>query len=200
MIKSKCWYLLIETLQNSSANLVGSKIVYFGGGGRYHTNEVYVLDLIPSKEALNGAYLLTNSENSDGCSLRSECVEGLEASETDSKMVMPDSAGHEPRTLNFLLSRPVIYYSQRSPAGNDTTTAATTSSSSSSSHSGETKEVVEGPEGFYTLTRFPPPAARACAISLHVGRFILYFGGWSHSRSELSCLWVHILLWIIIVK
>ena len=77
----------------SSANIVGSKMIYFGGGGRNHSSDVFVMDMSPPEEKFQDARLLQQ--------------------ESDSNTSLSTSSARAP--WNFLLYKPTVYSYQRTP-------------------------------------------------------------------------------------
>ena len=85
----------------SSANIVGSKMIYFGGGGRNHSSDVFVMDMSPPEEKFQDARLLQQ--------------------ESDSNTSLSTSSAL-PR--NFLLYKPTVYSYQRTPPQQQSTSSA----------------------------------------------------------------------------
>lgn len=140
---------------------MGSKIVFFGGGGRDQSNEIVVLDLLPSQERLQNQPLLQSSETSV-----EEVDKKPPASTTttaNSSSSLSSSVPSAPQR-NFFLYKPTLHSYQRTP----------NQSRSPGIH----------------RTYFSSPIPRCSAVSVQFGRCLFYFGGWNQRRDELSDLWV----------
>ena len=143
---------------------MGSKIVFFSGGGRYQSNEIVVLDLLPSEEKLQDMRLL------QGQGVNCEIMVLVRGVSTTTPATSSTSSVTE---RNFYLYKPTMYFNQRTPHTPPPSSGITTSD-------GET----------FHRTHFPSPLARCSAVSVQFGRCLFYFGGWNQGRNELNDLWV----------
>ena len=86
---------------------MGSKIVFFGGGGREQSNDIVVLDLVPAQERLQDQRLLQSSETS---------VEEVGKPPTTSTAAsfLSSSVPSAPQS-NFFLYKPILHSYQRTP-------------------------------------------------------------------------------------
>mmetsp|Transcript_15723 Transcript_15723/g.21599 ORF Transcript_15723/g.21599 Transcript_15723/m.21599 type:complete len:672 (-) Transcript_15723:1164-3179(-) len=171
-----------------SASLVGSKIVMFAGGGRHNSNATFTLDLKPSDAELAAARLWMGpaatenletmeddeKDNNEGEEVRRQDLDSLilnscNAMEVNTALPLQSinnsssssSSQSAPKQHNFLISKPILHCQEKAIL--------------------ENHQVVN--------THFPLPSVRSCAVSIHIGRFLLIFGGWSLARSEMNDLW-----------
>ena len=182
-----------------SASLIGSKIVFFAGGGRHNSNATYTLDLQPTDAQLATASLWMGSSSS------AEKLEISPMSEEDCQDFNEDYEEEEEGSNSMQKNAviPLISPTNSMLSCNDNDNNCSTGSGASISTSMPlhhdfliTKPIIhcherDVLENQQTInSHFPLPSVRSCAVSIHIGRYLLIFGGWSLARSEMNDLWV----------